>query len=100
MLRPGQKLHSAVSEAQLVVVKAPETDVEISCGGVPMLLDEPESTTAEGADLSGDGPLLGKRYAHEDLGLELLCSKAGDGALTLDGAVLEIKGAKPLPSSD
>ena len=29
----------------------------------------------------GDGPLLGKRYADEELGLELLCTRAGDGAL-------------------
>jgi hypothetical protein len=48
----------------------------------------------------GDGPLLGKRYADDDLGLELLCTRAGTGALTVDGRPLLLKGAKPLPSSD
>ena len=45
------------------------------------------------------GSLIGKRYT--DGGeLELLCSKAGDGSLAVGDADLEIKGAKPLPSSD
>ena len=51
-------------------------------------------------DSLGDGPQLGKRYAEEDLGLELLCTRAGSGALTANGAALALKGAKPLPSSD
>jgi hypothetical protein len=100
-LRPGQKLHSAVCDAQVVVVKAPADDVDLGCGGAP-LLDDGE---AGGGDATldpslGDGPLLGKRYADEDLGLELLCTRAGTGALTVDGRLLPVKGAKPLPSSD
>ena len=99
-LRPGQKLHSAVCDAQVVVVKAPGADVEIGCGGAP-LLDDGESDAAATLDASlGDGPLLGKRYADDDLGLELLCTRAGTGALTVDGRLLQLKGAKPLPSSD
>jgi hypothetical protein len=50
--------------------------------------------------IEGDGTLLGKRYADEELGLELLCSQAGEGALTIGDQPLLIKGAKPLPSSD
>jgi hypothetical protein len=100
-LRPGQKLHSAVSEAQVVVVKAPASSVEIGCGGSPMLGDDEQADGAATLDASlGEGPLLGKRYAEEELGLELLCTRAGEGALTVDGAVLLVKGAKPLPSSD
>lgn len=100
MLRPGQKLNSAVSDAQMVVVKAPDTDVEVSCGGVPMLADDQGGAGGELDQSLGEGPLLGKRYADEDLGVELLCTKAGDGALTVDGRILPVKGAKPLPSSD
>ena len=100
-LRPGQKLHSAVSDAQVVVVRAPDEDVDVRCGGVPLLADGQTTDAAANLDASlGDGPLLGKRYADDDLGVELLCTRAGDGALTVDGRVLPLKGAKPLPSSD
>jgi hypothetical protein len=99
-LRAGQKLHSAVSDAQVVVVRAPADEVEVGCGGAPML-DDGESAAGATLDASlGDGPLMGKRYADEEVGLELLCTRPGDGALTVDGRVLPIKGAKPLPSSD
>jgi hypothetical protein len=100
-LRPGQKLRSAVCDAQVVVVKAPSDAVELGCGGAPLLDDGQEAETAATLDPSlGDGPLLGKRYADDDLGLELLCTRAGTGALTVDGRPLLMKGAKPLPSSD
>jgi hypothetical protein len=100
-LRPGQKLHSAVSDAQVVVVRAPDADVDLGCGGAPLLEEAQPAADASALDASlGDGPLLGKRYADEELGLELLCTRPGDGALTVDGRVLPIKGAKPLPSSD
>lgn len=100
-LKPGQKLHSAVCDAQFVVVKVPADPVDLRCGGFPLLQEgeEPEgSPTLEPSD--GEAPLLGKRYADDELGLELLCSKAGEGALTIDGRPLLLKGAKPLPSSD
>ena len=99
-LRPGQKLQSAVCDAQVVVVKAPADDVNLGCGGAPLLDD---GQVADGATLDaslGDGPLLGKRYADDEVGLELLCTRAGTGALTVDGRLLPVKGAKPLPSSD
>jgi hypothetical protein len=100
-LRPGQKLHSAVCDAQVVVVKAPQDEVEVGCGGAPMLDDGQEADGSATLDAGlGDGPLLGKRYADDDLGIELLCTRAGSGALTVDGRLLLVKGAKPLPSSD
>ena len=100
-LRPGQKLRSAVCEAEVVVVRAPAGDVEVGCGGAPLLeaAEEPAGGAALDASL-GDGPLLGKRYADDELGLELLCTRPGTGALTVDGRLLPLKGAKPLPSSD
>lgn len=99
-LRPGQKLRSAVCEAQVVVVRAPATDVEVGCGGSPLLADDQASDRATLDASLGDGPLLGKRYVDEELGLEFLCTRAGSGALTVDGRPLVAKGAKPLPSSD
>lgn len=100
MLRSGQKLHSAVCDAQVVVVRAPATDVELGCGGAPLLADGEEAASATLDPSLGDGPQLGKRYADEESGLELLCTKPGTGALTLGGQPLAIKGAKPLPASD
>jgi hypothetical protein len=48
----------------------------------------------------GDPTLMGKRYEDADLGLELLCTQPGEGALSIGDAPLLVKGAKPLPSSD
>jgi hypothetical protein len=98
-LRPGQKLFSGVCDAEFVVVKAPSTAVEVGCGGSP-LRDEKGAPAGPADSSLGDAVLLGKRYADEELGLELLCTRAGDGALTVDGRALPLKGAKPLPSSD
>jgi hypothetical protein len=101
MLRAGQRLASAVSDVEVVVITAPSTDVTVSCGGAPMLAkgDEPDEDAALDVSL-GDGPAVGKRYVGEDLGLEVLCTKAGDGVLAAEGQVLLPKAAKPLPSSD
>jgi hypothetical protein len=101
-LRPGQKLQSAVCGAQVVVVRAPaDQDLAVGCGGSPLLDDGQEPTGAEALDTSlGESPQVGKRYVDDDLGLELLCTRAGEGALTVDDRVLVLKGAKPLPSSD
>jgi hypothetical protein len=100
-LRPGQKLHSAVCDAQVVVVKAPPDEVEVGCGGAPMLDDGVGADGSATLDAGlGDGPLLGKRYADDEVGIELLCTRAGAGALTVGGRPLLVKGAKPLPSSD
>jgi hypothetical protein len=48
----------------------------------------------------GGGTQLGKRYGGEDVALELLCTKAGEGALSIGDLLLPVKGSKPLPSSD
>lgn len=100
-LRPGLRLESATCETQVVVVRAPKepTDVDLQCGGAPMReLD----TGGERLPITADGEatLLGKRYADEDLGVELLCTRGGDGALSIGARALLVKGAKPLPSSD
>jgi hypothetical protein len=100
-LKPGSRLKSQVCDTQVVVVKAPTADVDLRCGGAPVI----DAAGSADATLQLDpekasGSLLGKRYADEDLGLELLCSKGGAGALSVGEAVLQVKGAKALPSSD
>src|SRR4051812_8590033 len=100
-LRPGQKLRSAVCDAQVVVVRSPSVPVDLRCGGAPLVEEGQEPPMAAELDPTlGDGPLLGKRYADEAIGVEVLCSRPGTGALTADGTLLPVKGAKPLPSSD
>ena len=98
-LKPGIRLESVTCATQVVVVRAPAGDVDLRCGGEPM---QEIGAGGERRPMSGSGDptLTGKRYADEDLGLELLCTKAGDGWLSVGDRPLLVKGAKPLPSSD
>ena len=99
--KTGARLRSAVCTTEAVVISAPDGAMTISCGGAPMLFEGEEA----GADLTldssvGDATQLGKRYTNDAGNMELLCVKPGEGALSIDGVALLLKGAKPLPSSD
>ncbi len=100
-LKAGTRLRSAVDEAEVIVVKAPGGNVDLRAGGHPMVPvgeDRPDGASAEpGFD---KGCLLGKRYVDESGELEILCTKAGTASLSVGSEPLEIKEAKPLPSSD
>ncbi len=97
-LRPGLRLNSAVSGAQVIVIRAPDGDVDLRCGGQPMVtLDAAPSGEAR-AD--GESLVIGKRYGDNSGQLELLCTKPGAGGLRLGDEPLAIKAAKPLPASD
>jgi hypothetical protein len=100
-LKPGSRLESATCDTQVVVVKAPAAgeDVDVRCGGEPMRAVD---SGGDRLPMSGEGEatLMGKRYEDPDLGLELLCTKPGAGALSIGDKPLLMKGAKPLPSSD
>lgn len=98
-LKAGARLKSAADETQVVVVRAPADEVDVTCGGHPLV---PMDADGDAAVAAGhEGPtLLGKRYADEGVGIELLCTKGGAGALFVNGAPLALKEAKPLPSSD
>ena len=92
-LKPGSRWRSAVCDAEVVVVRPPSADSTLECGG----------QRQAGASLSADhaaGSLLGKRYTDAETGLEALCSKPGQGSLSLSGRPLVVKEAKKLPSSD
>jgi hypothetical protein len=80
------------------VIGAPSHEVELTCSG--LLLGEIDVTGTGTAHPDGEGAQLGKRYADEELSLELLCTKAGPGTLAVDGRTLGLKGVKALPSSD
>ncbi|MGD9798216.1 MAG: hypothetical protein AB7O29_09495 [Acidimicrobiia bacterium] len=99
-LKVGSRLKSAVCTTEVMVVRAPADDVALTCGGAPMTAPGEEGGGATLDPEQAGGAQLGKRYADEDLGLEVLVTKAGDGTLCVNGAVLELKGAKGLPASD
>jgi len=98
-LKAGARLTSAVSDVQIMAIKIPAGEYELSCGGVTMLATGDEAPA--GAALSGDGEtLMGKRYVDEAETVEFLCTKGGPGGLVLNGTPLDVKQAKKLPSSD
>lgn len=100
-LKAGTRLRSSVCEAEVVVVKAPAGDVDVRCGGHPMLPVGDERPEGLSATPGFDGGLLiGKRYTDASGDLELLCTKAGTSSLSVGDELLELKDAKPLPSSD
>ena len=98
-LKPGMRLQSATCDAQVIVVKG-ANDVDIRCGGQPMapVGDTVQRVAADEAHSTGT--LLGKRYADDEAGVELLCTKAGTSSLSVGDAPLLVKGTKALPASD
>lgn len=84
-----------------MVIRAPAgAAVDIRCGGAPMALsrDAPAAATLD-PDYA-QGILVGKRYVDAREQFEFLCTKGGQGGLSLNGELLAIKVAKALPSSD
>jgi hypothetical protein len=102
-LAPGQRLRSQTCGTEIIVVRAPDGDVELTCGGRSMTVPAAEAAAARASSPSADaggGTLPGKRYVDEPTGLEVLCTKPGSGLPAADGRDLTIKAAKPLPASD
>jgi hypothetical protein len=88
---------------EVIVVRAPSNDVVVTCGGSPMVdlsAPRPGSGHGEVATNGEGGSMIGKRYVDDEIGIELLCTKAGPGPLACDGRAMGLRGAKPLPSSD
>lgn len=80
LLRVGRKAFSAMSAVEAIVVQAPETDVDLRCGGEPMVLGE--RTPLSGSTYGEGESVVGLRYWH-DVGLEVLCTAGGAGALSI-----------------
>ena len=100
-LKMGARLKSTVCSGEIMVVMAPDTEVEMSCGGAAMV-DAGESVTPSG-EVHPDhavGVVMGKRYIDEAETLEFLCTRGGEGNVSVNGVALEVKQAKRLPSSD
>ena len=100
-LKTGTRLRSAVCATEVMVIAAPKGDVVLTCGGAPMIgVNEEPPAGLSVAPEAAKGTALGKRYVNEAGDLELLCTKPGEGSLAVGGALLSLKEAKPLPSSD
>jgi hypothetical protein len=99
-IKAGSRLACPECTVELVVVRPPTAAVTLTCGGVEVVDAAADRPGGGHADASGEGTLVGKRYADEESGHEVLCAKPGPGALAADGREVPIKGAKPLPSSD
>jgi hypothetical protein len=92
------KIYQAPSGAQLIVTKGgPGT---LSDGSVALLLKDSGEKFAEGTTPGTAAVQLGKRYKSADGAVEVLINKPGACDLRYDGQAMELKEAKPLPSSD
>jgi hypothetical protein len=100
-LKPGSRWKSAVGDIGVVVVPPPKAEASLECGGYPVIPHaeaKPEGKAiAEGFT---NGSQAGKRYADEETGMEVLCTKIGQGTLTIGSRPIGAKEAKKLPASD
>lgn len=95
-VKPGMRVRSAVCSTEVMVVKG-AGDLDLRCGGAPMQSGATAPSGTPQAPFDG-GTLVGKRYALD--GVELLCTKAGGGSLSLGATPIPPQDAQQLPSSD
>ncbi|MCH5675614.1 hypothetical protein [Streptomyces gilvus] len=99
-MRTGSRWKSTVDTTEVMVIRGPSKDIDLRCGGHAMVASGTSFEAAEIDPAYADGTQVGKRYVDEELGLELLVSKAGSGTLSVADRSLHLKDAKPLPTSD
>ena len=100
-LKPGSRWKSAVCDTEVVVVRPPKTPAALEIGGHPVIAHS--AAKPDGLALSADhsgGSAAGKRYTDAETGIEVLCTKAGAGSVSVDGRAIGAAEAKKLPSSD
>lgn len=98
-VKPGARLQSTVCTTEVIVV-AGTGELDLRCGGAPMVPAGTATIAGEPAAGADAGTQLGKRYGDPDATVELLCTKAGAGALFLGDTPLEVRAATKLPASD
>lgn len=91
------KIYLTPGGAQIIVTKGgPGT---LSDGDVPLQMKDAGAYPA--GTQAGTTPVqLGKRYKSVDGAVEVLVNKPGTCDLRYEGQAMELKEAKPLPSSD
>lgn len=98
-INPGSRLFSTVCTTEMIAVKAPPDIGVVTIGGAPVAFAACEADGEVAAGHDG-GSAMGKRYVDDSGRVEFLCTKPGDGVPAVDGQVLAIREAKPLPASD
>lgn len=96
-MKPGSKLKSTVCDTEVMVIRG--SGIVVECGGSPMADERPAERKAINSAFA-EGTKIGKRYVDAAGTVELLCVKPGQGSLSIAGVALQLKDAKPLPSSD
>jgi len=92
------KIYISPGGMQLIVTKGgPGT---LSDGDTALLRADAGEKFAAGTPAGTPGLQLGKRYKSSDGAVEILVNKPGPCDLRYDGQPMELKEAKPLPSSD
>ncbi|SFP21821.1 MULTISPECIES: hypothetical protein [Actinomadura] len=97
-LGPGTRLRGRNSTCEVIVIKGIDGPAVLMCAGAEMRAPGAEPAAPEPVD--GPPILLGKRYSDDESGVEVLCTKAGPGPLTVNDRELTQKAAKALPASD
>jgi hypothetical protein len=97
-LRTGQRLRSVSCATTVIVVRAGDEDVDLRCGGHPMVPLGDAAEAAAPVDGGAEPAAMGKRY--QEGAVELLCTKAGGGGLTIGSVAVQVKQASALPTSD
>ena len=101
ILKPGLRLKSQVSDTEIVVIKGSgdaRAGRAVGYRWWPWTRRWPRA--GRGRRPERRAPCSGKRYTDAGDTVEVLCTKPGAGALSLDGEALEVKSAKALPASD
>jgi hypothetical protein len=97
-LKTGQRLRSVTCATTVIVVRAGDEDVDLRCGGLPMVPLGKEAAPATPTDVTAEPAAMGKRY--QEGAVELLCTKAGGGGLTIGTVAVPVRQASALPASD
>jgi hypothetical protein len=99
VIKTGLRLLCPGCDLQVVVLRPGADTNQLSCGGVELIGLDAGVVSPTSHPVAADPALVGKRYT-DDGGLEVLCTKAGSGALAANGSPLVPKEARQLPASD
>jgi len=92
------KIYLSPGGMQLIVTKGGPG--VLSDGDTPLLRADSGEKFPAGTPAGATALQLGKRYKSSDGAVEVLINKPGPCELRYDGQAMELKEAKPLPSSD